>query len=102
MATDQINGLAAARFAAQEKLEAGEAGYWKVWGARACDARIGDVIATLNDDGSLRLQEVAYCENKVTHTVFLTPSWDSFVIGNLYSKMFLFRPGTGNTLADSV
>jgi hypothetical protein len=102
MPTDQIDGLAASRFAAQEKLEAGESGYWKVWGARASDARIGDIIATRNDDGSLRLSEVAYCEDKVTHTVFFTPSWDSFVIGNLYNKLFVFRPGTGNTLADSV
>ena len=106
MATDQLDGLAAARcaaqLAAQEGLKAGEPGYWKVWGARAWDARIGDVIVTLNDDDSLRFDEVAYCENKVTHTVFFTPSWDSFFLGNLYSKMVLFRPGTRNTLADSV
>ena len=104
MATDQLDGLAAARLAAQEgqELKAGEPGYWKVWGARACDARIGDVIVTLNADDSLQFDEVAYCEDKATHTLFFTPSWNSFVIGNYYKKLALYRPGTRNTLADSV
>jgi hypothetical protein len=104
MATDQIDGLAAVRCAAQgaDGVKAGEPGYWKVWGARACDARIGDVIVTLNDDDSLRFDEVAYCEDKATHTLFFTPSWNSFVIGNYYKKLVLLRPGTRYTLADSV
>lgn len=90
----------AAQLAADERLQPGKQGYWRVWGARTYDVEPGDVVVTLDrETDTLVCEEIAETHDLVPRMRFTTVTGATFSIGHLAPGIMVFRPGTGNTLA---
>lgn len=89
----------AAQLLADEPLAAGTPGLWQVWGARAIDIRLGDVVLTSAGPGTLLAEEVAAIAETIVGVAITTPSGAKFRLGGLNTGFLLFRPGDRATLA---
>lgn len=92
---------AVARFEAQGKLQPGDEGYWKVWGARPRHIRAGDIVMSKNDgDDSVETYEVEELFLAKAHPmrIGLVVKGERTTIGAL-CPIVLVRWGTHNMLA---
>jgi hypothetical protein len=92
---------------AQGVLQPGIEGWWKVWGAMACDIRKGDLIMT-KGDAAERYHEYEVAEIIEESGVisacrlrFRSAEGEDIAIGML-CPVIVLRKGTKNTLAGSV
>lgn len=89
-------------FEAQDRLQPGQAGWWKVWGARVSDIRIGDIVMCKNgSDGSVMTDYVAGTFTSKAAPLrrgFFDHDGEIFTIG-VMAPVVLVRFGTHNTLA---
>lgn len=90
---------AQAEFEAQPRLQPGEAGWWKVWGASVRDIRAGDLVLYKRDG------VVTFAYIQETYESPAAPLRFGFVedgvrfsLGALV-PVVVVRPGTKNTLA---
>lgn len=94
---------AIAELEAQDRLEPGTPGWWKVWGATPRDIRSGDII--MHKDGDQVVTE--YVEDTFTAKAaplrigYVINDGQRFTLGAL-TPIVLLRKGTHNTLSDSV
>ena len=79
---------------AQGELQPGDQGYWKVWGARPNDIRVGDIVMT---DGS-EDQVAEIDRSDIVRVRIVTTTGDRFSLGAL-CPVIVLRWGTHNTLA---
>lgn len=87
---------------ADTRLQPGEAGWWRVWGASARDIKGGDIVMTKSGDD----YEAFYVES--TYTAKAHPIRVGIVVGGQQQTfgalvgLVLYRKGTKNTLSDSI
>lgn len=82
---------------AQGRLEPGQPGYWKVWGASAHNIRPGDVVL-LDPDGDFELVDDVFTAKAAPIRVGLVIRGERTTIGAL-CPVIVLRQGTHNTLA---
>ncbi len=94
--TDEVR----AEIEAQPRLQPGEPGWWQVWGASVPDIRPGDYVLTKVEE--FYVQDTFVPEGLRAYTSLgLVTDGERSVIGRL-CPIVLLRPGTRNTLSDSV
>lgn len=90
------NASAALALAEQGSLPPGDSGWWEVWGARASDACVGDIL--LSKGGHTDFVTGTF-EAKSIVRVGLVSDGERFTIG-MGAPIILLRWGTHNTLVD--
>lgn len=87
-------------FEGQGEIAPGTQGYWKVWGARPCDIRTGDLIMTKDGDDvryDLILDRFAAKAAPIRQGL-VNAEGEQFTLGAL-TPVIVLRPGTHHTLA---
>jgi hypothetical protein len=94
--------------AAQDGLQPGQPGYWKVWGALASDIQPGDLVMVKYEDTGTREYEVTAPAPRgdgdlrdLIRPRFRAATGELFHIGAL-QPVIVLRHGTCHTLAGSV
>ena len=87
-----------AQMESETRLQPGEEGWWRLWGARTYHIKVGDVIVTL-DQPNLLFDEVVELEDKPTHVRYKNQDGNWWTMGHGNTKWLLYRKGTKNTLA---
>lgn len=90
-----------ATYETQPRLEPGTPGWWRVYGARPQDIRIGDLVVFTDET----VEVATIREAKSGCGVFITTVGDSwlngFTLGYLNRSFAVVRQGTHNMLAGS-
>jgi hypothetical protein len=83
---------------ADTRLQPGDNGWWRVWGAGPLHAKPGDIIVTMNGD-ELTFDEVVDVIPREMRVVFVKPDGSVFRMGMGFRGLMVFRRGTKNVLA---
>lgn len=93
---------AVAELEAQGVLQPGDEGWWKVWGARPYDIKVGDLVGSNDGDKVVwDLIDATFTAKAAPVRVGLSSDGNQFTIGG-GCPVVVLRRGTKNTLADSV
>jgi hypothetical protein len=81
------------------RLQPGQEGWWRVWGAKTWDVKVGDIIVTSEEEG-LVFDEVTELSIEPTRLKYVNQDGKTWTIGHASRQnWFLYRKGTHNTLA---
>lgn len=91
---------AVAEFEAQQALEPGQCGWWKVWGARPVNIRPGDIVICKAEEGGTETMYVedTYASKAAPMRIGIVVEGEEFTLG-AFQPIVLVRRGIHNTLA---
>jgi len=93
---------AIAEFEAQDVLQPGETGWWKVWGARVSDIKPNDIVLVKDGNGDVETLfiEDTFTAKSVARFGIVVFNGERQTLGQL-CPIVLVRKGTHNTLSPS-
>jgi hypothetical protein len=92
---------ARAAIKAQQRIQPGTDGWWKVYGARVADIRPGDYVFTRDDLDGFLVEDTYTNEGWRGFRAGIVVDGERMSIGTL-CPIVLLRRGTKGTLADSI